>query len=483
MRLRMLSGLPIAVRQYVRDISWQVLRWSMITGMLGGLIGWAIGEPFNGPNQDESLILAYRDDIVYFAAISIAIGAALGGLPGVLNRSRYQFVRGSCIGALVGGLLGGVGALPAQYLFNLLGDGTLARGIAWGIVGIAVGLCPGAATRDRRRALRGILGGAVGGFVAGLLFDLVYFLLPHGATDTGTASRFVADIVVGLSIGLAVALIESVAKAAWLVVTSGRREGTQLILSKDVNTIGRDDRDDVLLWGDPLLASTHARIVRRHGHYLLENVTVEGSTSINGVEVRGPGALRDDDEITVGTTRLRFHIRDSIGGSQIAPTLAPSSDAIGGKGLVEARPQAAMADPVRIGLSLRQDTSSKVAAINAVRPELTLTVQPSFCLMEVATTGRVYRLKPGSTIRVGRGQDNDVIIDDATVSSRHAELRNEHGQWVVHDLGSTNGTYVYDGGTGLDRRVVTSTLKDGSTIQFGHVALRLAQQPVESKRR
>jgi len=41
---------------------------------------------------------------------------------------------------------------------------------------------------------------------------------------------------------------------------------------------------------------------------------------------------------------------------------------------------------------------------------------------------------------IGRSRQCDVIIDDASISSRHAELSDEGGQWMVRDLGSTNGT-------------------------------------------
>jgi hypothetical protein len=46
----------------------------------------------------------------------------------------------------------------------------------------------------------------------------------------------------------------------------------------------------------------------------------------------------------------------------------------------------------------------------------------------------------GATL--GRSRDCEIVIDDANVSRRHAELRPRGGAWVVSDLGSTNGTRV-----------------------------------------
>ncbi len=53
--------------------------------------------------------------------------------------------------------------------------------------------------------------------------------------------------------------------------------------------------------------------------------------------------------------------------------------------------------------------------------------------------GRRLMVGPrGATL--GRSRESEIVIDDANVSRRHAELRPRGGAWVVSDLGSTNGT-------------------------------------------
>jgi len=52
-----------------------------------------------------------------------------------------------------------------------------------------------------------------------------------------------------------------------------------------------------------------------------------------------------------------------------------------------------------------------------------------------------------SGLKFGRIASNHVVIDDKAVSSEHAAvflLKNDHGdiQYVLNDLGSTNGTYI-----------------------------------------
>lgn len=49
---------------------------------------------------------------------------------------------------------------------------------------------------------------------------------------------------------------------------------------------------------------------------------------------------------------------------------------------------------------------------------------------------------PGQSITVGRGAMCDVVLDAPMVSSRHLRIDHVDDGWIVHDLGSTNGTFV-----------------------------------------
>ncbi len=49
----------------------------------------------------------------------------------------------------------------------------------------------------------------------------------------------------------------------------------------------------------------------------------------------------------------------------------------------------------------------------------------------------------GDAVRIGRGIDNDIVLDaERTVSRQHAEFLLANGGWSVRDLGSQNGTFV-----------------------------------------
>lgn len=83
-------------------------------------------------------------------------------------------------------------------------------------------------------------------------------------------------------------------------------------------------------------------------------------------------------------------------------------------------------------------------------------------------TGTTVALQ-GQTITLGRAHDSTIVLDDDYASSRHARIYPDRdGQWIVEDLGSTNGTY-------LDRtRLTTPTpIPPGAPIRIGKTVVEL----------
>jgi SARP family transcriptional regulator, regulator of embCAB operon len=74
--------------------------------------------------------------------------------------------------------------------------------------------------------------------------------------------------------------------------------------------------------------------------------------------------------------------------------------------------------------------------------------------------GRRYPLR-GVATRIGRLADNDIVLDDATVSRHHAVIVDTGTSFVITDLGSANGVDVAD-----QRIRSTATLADGDHIRI-----------------
>lgn len=76
----------------------------------------------------------------------------------------------------------------------------------------------------------------------------------------------------------------------------------------------------------------------------------------------------------------------------------------------------------------------------------------------------------GPEVRIGRGYDNDVIVDDPYVAARHLRVfRDETGQLIAEDLGSANGTFL-DGGKS---RFATMVIDGRQPIRIGQTFLRV----------
>jgi len=81
-------------------------------------------------------------------------------------------------------------------------------------------------------------------------------------------------------------------------------------------------------------------------------------------------------------------------------------------------------------------------------------------------------------VSIGRSPENVIILPDPTVSRKHAVIRVEDNKLVLEDLGSTNGTYVYNSETGSFEKIEKTELRPGMIIRFGEQTIvKVAVEP------
>jgi pSer/pThr/pTyr-binding forkhead associated (FHA) protein len=68
-------------------------------------------------------------------------------------------------------------------------------------------------------------------------------------------------------------------------------------------------------------------------------------------------------------------------------------------------------------------------------------------------------------VSTGRHPNSDIFLDDVTVSRKHATFRREGDVFLVHDVGSLNGTYVNR------ERIDEAALKTRDEVQIGKFRL------------
>ena len=220
-------------------------------------------------------------------------------------------------------------------------------------------------------------------------------------------------LVVVLMLGLAAVFLiitQTTRRPAYGVrVIQGYGPGGFAGFRRRVITIGRDPRSELVLW-DNKVSHYHAQIRLERGWPIIYDLNSMNGTFVNGQRVTTQ-MLREGDRIRVGDTELVFQ-------SQRAP-------------------------------SYHQTTAGQAE----------LVVQAG------AIPGMRYPLsKPVTTM--GRNPQNDVALPgDVQVSSRHAEIRQEAGRFIIYDLGSTNGTFI------SGQQITKQVLRDGDEIRVGDTRL------------
>src|SRR5579872_3311167 len=91
-----------------------------------------------------------------------------------------------------------------------------------------------------------------------------------------------------------------------------------------------------------------------------------------------------------------------------------------------------------------------------------MTSDPTVFLVDNA--GKTISLPSSAPFRIGRDPDNDLMINDGSVSRHHAVIKMSGEIVGVQDLGSSNGTFVNE------RRLTQEYLKRGDFLRLGSVS-------------
>ena len=83
---------------------------------------------------------------------------------------------------------------------------------------------------------------------------------------------------------------------------------------------------------------------------------------------------------------------------------------------------------------------------------------------------RVIRLDQ-PILNLGRQRDNQIVLDDPSISRHHAQIRLRFGHYTLFDLGSTGGTMING------QRVREAMLRSGDIIVIGRKTLIYVEEP------
>jgi len=286
--------------------------YNALVGAWGGLLAWLLLDLLIERLFGVRLTNVWLDASLNGAIVGMCIGALVSGFGGLAAARFLLLARGLIVGLFTGVLGGVLGLLAGQAAFQLggiLSAEVLVRGmfraLGWAIFGAGIGVAEGVMTLSPKRFLFGGLGGVIGGFAGGILFALIERVL-----NLQLFNRALGFAILGACIGLFVGLIPDLLKEAWLkVVSSGRNEGSEFLLDKQVNTIGSAERRDVALFGDNAIAPKHAEIRQESGQFVLHALAGQRVEVDDRPATRV--ALQDGARVRIGATKMVFRRRKS----------------------------------------------------------------------------------------------------------------------------------------------------------------------------
>ena len=298
-------------------------------------------------------------------------------------------------------------------------------------------------------------------------------------------------------------------------VRPGRHEGIETELHRDLTTLARNGAisDAIVVSGEEELAEVIAEVQDTGIRVTLVHITVDGNWTVSRllrqecddlVEIGG-AHLRPFVDLIAGAEPAR-HDEDYQAGAYPGRSMANGHGAAAGAVTHQGLPAAALPAPPTIYTApVVSEYQRNVQPLPAARPGSHEQQEPdrgqpggvpaqqggrqapppgpakpprppvgrsrSSVRQLVVTGGNLA----GTTITladqqitIGRAPDATLVLTDDYASTRHARLFPQNGEWIVEDLGSTNGTY-------LDRQKVTQPMQvpAGVPIRIGKTVLEL----------
>jgi pSer/pThr/pTyr-binding forkhead associated (FHA) protein len=211
----------------------------------------------------------------------------------------------------------------------------------------------------------------------------------------------------------------------WRVIALDKdgREVTRVDLASGEVTIGRDPDRQIQL-ASASVSRRHARLIASNGQVLVADDGSANGIIVNGTRIAAPTPVDARARIEIAEFRI------------IVESLQPEA---------QQQPIGSMAPP----------TSAVVESVRLVA-------------QGGPFDGRVVPVI--GEVMVGRAAENQLVLDDPSLSRKHARLRGQGRRLELEDLGSSNGTFVNG------RKVGRAQAVPGDTVRFGELTFRVEDE-------
>ncbi|MFL5344794.1 MAG: FHA domain-containing protein [Hyalangium sp.] len=223
--------------------------------------------------------------------------------------------------------------------------------------------------------------------------------------------------------------------------------------------IGRQDGNDLILT-EGGVSRQHARILVEGGQVLLEDLGSANGTYVDEERIAEPTPLTPQSQVLLGDYTLKLKGGSRATGARRSAARGAAPDMGSEEGApraTRALPSVKPARPPGAALAKRERPARGAAAAPAA-------AAPVLRGLTGPWANKTYPLK--SKLVVGRAPPAAVLLEDDSISRKHAEVeRKSEGAVFVRDLGSANGTLINGERIGQEPVEVFS----GDILQFGMV--------------
>ncbi len=226
-----------------------------------------------------------------------------------------------------------------------------------------------------------------------------------------------------------------------------RFDDKRIELSAGELRIGTGDEAQVRFDAGPEKGTLAIIIVDPSGTATVRRVSAGATILVNGVALGvEPAPLLHGDRIEVAGRQLHFSDDHNAGSTVLMPALDTA--------------------PAPMRSRLRDGASRAVVSREAP------TVATLEVVNEGASQGALHGI-PAPLAHIGRGEHNDVIVADDSVSHSHARIQRRESGWFVVAMDSRNGTDV--SGERIQRE---RALKAYAAVRFGSVKMIFRSEPL-----
>ncbi|MGF1511240.1 MAG: FHA domain-containing protein [Myxococcota bacterium] len=230
-----------------------------------------------------------------------------------------------------------------------------------------------------------------------------------------------------------------------LVIQDDEGETVVYPVDRTEISIGRMEGNDIRL-EERNVSRRHARIFRRGLNLLVEDLDSYNGVLLNGSRIQAPTPLTERDRVWIGPFTITAEREDC-------------ADAETDPGRLDGMMPALSTDVTEVLNAELPTPSSQPTHVPPVAN------QPRLICVGGPHAGHVLSLSENQMV-LGRIDENDLVLDDPSVSRHHARLtRTTEGIWI-EDLDSVNGLLVNG------ESQVRCQLREADVVELGEVPLR-----------